>query len=190
MRANRSMALLLREHSVDPDAVRADNAYPIRKKRSRSGRPYWVVSHFWNLHKSGASAEEDLSRMEWDGNDVYLDAHSKAEITGILNKGVAVMNAWRRQLERRFPETAFCILAAFDNGDMLENKEDFPDGSYSLILRFWAVRSGSAVVDLTCFDEWDQPALLDICNEHAIPASERSLYPKTRDSIAEGEDNG
>ena len=190
MLANRSMALLLREQGIDIDAVCADNAFPIRKRHDRSGRAYWVVSHFWNLDRNGVPACEDLSHLEWDGNEVHLDAETKAGIARTLKKGVGIMKAWKRHLEQHCPDHVFCILAAYDNGDMLVNKEDYPDGFYSLNLRFWAVRDGNTVVNLTCFDEWDQPALLDICNEYAIPASERTLYPTAWDDMTEGDHNG
>ena len=177
MLANQTMAMLLREQGIDMDSVDADISFPIWKKHDPAGKPYWGISHFWGLDKNGIPAGQDLSQLEWDGNEVFLDAHSKAEIAGILNEGIGIIKAWRQHLERSCPETAFCILATYDNGDKLINKEDFPDGACSLTLRFWAVRDGDTVVDLTCFDEWDQPSLLDICNEHTIPSSERPLYP-------------
>ena len=190
MQANYAMASLLRDLGINVDSVCADNARSIWKKYDRTGRPYWGTFDFWNLDKGGVPEDQDLSSLEYDGNEIYLDAHSKTEIAGILKRGIGIMKAWKQHLEHNDPEIVFCLLATYDNGDMLMNKEDHPDGFFSLTLRFWAVRDGNTVVDLTSIDEWDQPALWDICHDCAVPAAERSLYPGKRYSRAEGGEIG
>lgn len=177
MQANKTMLRLLQAQRIEMDPIDTDDSFPIWQKSDRKGRLYWGITDFWELDKRGVPENADLSQLEWDGNEVFLDTYSKAEIARILTKGIGIMKAWKQHLEQRCPETVFLILASYDNGDALVNRADYPDGFYSLTLRFWAVRNGNAIVNLTGFDEWEQPALLDICNESAIPVSENALYP-------------
>ena len=161
---NKSMKLLLQQHKIDVDDIPAMDAYPIWKKQDQAGRPYWGVSDFWHLDQNGVPASEDLSQLEWDGNEVHLDANAEDQIPGILKDAFGIIKAWMRQLEQEEPNTPFLILASYDDGEELVNKEDFPDGCYSITFRFWAPRGGNTVVDLSSFEDWEQPALLAACS--------------------------
>ena len=161
---NKSMKLLLQQHKIDVDDIPAMDAYPIWKKQDQAGRPYWGVSDFWHLDQNGVPASEDLSQLEWDGNEVHLDANAEDQIPGILKDAFGIIKAWMRQLEQEEPNTPFLILASYDEGEELVNKEDFPDGCYSITFRFWAPRGGNTVVDLSSFEDWEQPALLAACS--------------------------
>ena len=166
MQTNPAMALLLQEQKIDLDSVRADNSCPIWQKLDRAGRPYWGIADFWDLDQDGIPEDTDLSQLEWDGSELSLESCAKAEIGRILTKGIGIMKAWKAHWEKLCPETVFLILATYDNGDSLVNKADYPDGFHSLSLRFQAVRGENPVVNLTHFDEWEQPSILDICNKH------------------------
>ena len=168
IQTNKSMKLLLQQHKIDADDVPAMDAYPIWKKRDQAGRPYWGVSDFWHLDQNGVPASEDLSQLEWDGNEVHLDANAEDQIPGILKDAFGIIMAWMRQLEQEEPNTPFLILASYDDGEEIVNKEDFPDGCYSITFRFWAPRGGNTVVDLSSFEDWEQPALLAVCDKCSL----------------------
>ncbi|MBR6905481.1 MAG: hypothetical protein IKN33_00780 [Selenomonadaceae bacterium] len=68
------------------------------------------------------------------------------------------------QWEQDEPDTPLLILASYDDGAELVNKEDYPNGCYSITLRFWASRGGNTVVNLASFEDWEQPALLAACS--------------------------
>ena len=162
---NRAMKLLLQRHKINTDDVPAKHTSPIWKKQDQTGRPYWGVSDFWHLDQNGVPASEDLSQLEWDGNEVHLDAYAEDQIPGILRETIGIIKAWMRQLEQEEPDTPFLILASYDDGAELVNKEDFPDGFYSTTLRFWSPRGGNTVVNLASFEDWEQPALLAACGQ-------------------------
>ena len=168
IQTNKSMKLLLQQHKIDADDVPAMDAYPIWKKQDQAGRPYWGVSDFWHLDQNGVPASEDLSQLEWDGNEVHLDANAEDQIPGILKDAFGIIKAWMRQLEQEEPNTPFLILASYDDGEELVNKEVFPDGCYSITFRFWAPRGGNTVVDLSSFEDWEQPALLAVCDKCSL----------------------
>ena len=165
MRLNKKMNTLLRELGIDIDNISPEYDYPIWQKFDQAGRPYWGVSHFWNIDKRGVSGEQDLSQLDWDGNEMNLDAKSKAEIPKIFEKMIGIIKAWKEKLENNYPNTQLYIFASYDNGDELEDNEDFPDGWYSLTFRFYSPRGGNTVVNLESFDEWEQPALMAVCNK-------------------------
>ena len=163
--SNKTMKLLLQQHRIDVNDVPAKNSYPIWKKQDQAGKPYWGVSDFWHLDQNGVSAAENLSQLEWDGNEVHLNAYAEDQIPGILRESIGIIKAWMLQLEHDEPDMPFLILASYDDGAELVNREDFPDGCYSITFRFWAVRGGNTVVNLALFEDWEQPALLAACNE-------------------------
>ncbi len=168
MRANKGMRMLLREYDIEIEAVGSYPDYPITKKLDSAGRPYWCAGHFYDLDKNGVGADRDLSQLEWDGNEISLNTGSQAGITRLLIKGIGLLKAWKEELEQSAPETGFCLFASFDGGDGLVNEEDFSEGCYTLTLRFWAQREGEPLVDWICFDEWDEPALVDFAGKGAL----------------------
>ena len=161
---NRTMRRLLQQYRIHVNDVPAQNTYPIWKKRDQAGRPYWGVSDFWNLDQNTVSASEDLAQLEWAGNEVNLDAYAEDQILGILREAIGIIKAWMLQLEREEPDVPFLILASYDDGAELVNREDFPDGCCSITFRFWAPRGSNTVVNLSSFEDWGQPALLAACN--------------------------
>lgn len=165
---NKAMKLLLLQHKISIDDVPVNNAYPIWKKRNQAGRPYWGVSDFWHLDQNGVPASEDLSQLEWDGNEVHLDANAEDQIPGILKEAIGIIKAWMLQWEQDEPDTPLLILASYDDGAELVNKEDYPDGCYSITLRFWASRGENTVVNLASFEDWEQPALLAVCDKCSL----------------------
>ena len=162
------MKLLLQQHKIIINDVPVKNAYPIWKKQDQAGRPYWGVSDFWHMDQNGVPASEDLSRLEWDGNEVNLDAYTEDQIPGILRESIGIIKAWMMQLEYEEPDIPFLILASYDVGAEQMNKVNCPDCCCSLTFRFWAPRGRHTVVNLASFEEWKQPALLAACNKFAL----------------------
>ena len=163
---NKTMRLLLQQYRIIVNDIPVNNAYPIWKKQDQAGRPYWGVSDFWNLDQNGVSASEELSQLEWDGNEVHFDAYAESQIPGILRESIGIIKAWMLQLEHEEPDVPFLILASYDDGAELVNKGNISDGCYSITFHFWAPRGGNAVVNLASFEDWEQPALLAICNKY------------------------
>ena len=161
MRLNRQMQRLLTAQGIDPAAVQPSEDYPIWQKRDQAGRPYWGVSNFWGMDEDGVSGKKDLSRLEWDGNEVFFEAECPAEIPEMLRHAIGVMKGWKRTLERAYPETPFVIFASYDDGSALIN---IPKGCFAVTFRFWAPRDGEPVLNFESFDDWDQPALVEVCN--------------------------
>ena len=170
---NKAMKLLLQQYRIDVNDVPVNNAYPIWKKQDQADRPYWGVSDFWHLDQNGVPASEDLSQLEWDGNEVTLDAYAEDQIPGILKDSIGIIKAWMLQLEHEEPNMPFLILASYDDGAELVNRENFSDRCCSITFRFWASRGGNTVVNLASFENWEQPALLVACNK-CIPVPRRS----------------
>ena len=162
---NKAMKSLLQRHKIDINDIPANDAYPIWKKQDQAGRPYWGVADFWHLDQNGVLASYDLSQLEWDGNEVHLDAYAEDQIAVILREAIGIIKSWTLQLEHEEPDMLFLILASYDDGAELVNKEDFPDGCYSITFRFWAPRGRNTVVNLASFEDWEQPALLAVCNK-------------------------
>lgn len=161
MRMNKSMAALLKD--IDTGAIMPDDSYPIWEKKDKTGRPYWGVAHFWNIDRHGIS-QEDLSRLEWDGNEESLETDSEVGVQEILKGTIAILKAWKEALERDYSDVPFCILASYcDNREELESGED-TDFYAITTFRFWAPRGQNTVVDLRDFEEWKEPAILIECN--------------------------
>ncbi len=60
----------------------------------------------------------------------------------------------------RYPDTSFYLFASYSNGDMLIlNEGESP--TKSITMRFWAHRGENTVIDLSDFDDWDQPAIVE-----------------------------
>ena len=105
LQGNTAMRTLLAEQNIVIAEVPEKAVFPIWTKRDTTGRPYWGVSHFWSMDKNGVSAEQDLSRLEWDGNEIHLDAFCQADIPSILRDMIGILKAWLRQMERDWPDT-------------------------------------------------------------------------------------
>ena len=164
MKLNNSMRALLAAHFVSVnDPIPENSAYPIWCKTDATGRTYWGTSSFCGLDKQPLPLDTDLSQLEWDGNEVHLDARSNAEIVNILRQALGIVFFWRRQLETKYPQIPFCIFASYDNGDMLILEEgELP--TQSVALRFWADRGSESVMNFENFESWDQPAIIEYCN--------------------------
>lgn len=163
LQANAAMRKLLAEQKIVIDEIPEKADFPIWMKRDAAGRPYWGAGHFWNMDKGGVDAERDLSQLEWDGNEVHLDAYSEAEIPRMLRDMIGILKSWQRQMERDWPDTPFCLLGSYDDGAELVNNDDSTERFFTVTFRFWAPRGRNSVVYLGAFDEWRQPALLGFC---------------------------
>ncbi|MGM9601098.1 MAG: hypothetical protein ACI3W5_05890, partial [Faecousia sp.] len=77
MKTNHSMKSLLDRYFIDlSDCVSQNNVYPIWHKTDTAGRVYWGVASFWGMDKHPVTSDRDLSQLEWDGNEVHLDAYT------------------------------------------------------------------------------------------------------------------
>lgn len=160
MKLNKNMRSLLDEYAINSiDCLPENSTYPVWHKTDAAGRSYWGVSSFWGLDNS----KEDLSQLEWDGNEVYLEAQSDEETTNILRQGIGITVFWKNELETKYPGVPFYIFASYDNGDMMVLDEgELP--TRSVTLRFWADRGSDAVINLDDFEDWKQPAIIEYCN--------------------------
>lgn len=162
VRINKSMAAFLKD--IDIGIIKPDYSYPIWEKKDKAGRPYWGVSHFFNIDRHGISREEDLSILEWDGNEVNLETHSEAGVQDILKGTIAIIKAWKEVLESDYGNVPFYILASYcDNREELESGEA-SDFFAITTFRFWAPRGQDTATDLSDFEEWKEPAILIECN--------------------------
>ena len=124
------------------DEIPPIDEYPIWKKSDPYGRSYYGVSDFYGMDKS-IDKDCDLSWLEWDGNEVYIDSVKRDDAALLFCKTVGIMKSWETQLKKDFPNEHFAIFAyfadAFDNGS--ESDDDFiPHISFTM--RFWKIREG------------------------------------------------
>ena len=164
MKPNSAMRELLEQYKIDDlHLIAQDCSYPIWQKEDTIGRKYWGVSHFWGLDRKKVQSTQDLSQLEWDGNEIFLNAKTDADIKSILIKAIGIMQYWKRILEQQYPETRFYVFASYDNGDQLILDEgELP--TRSVTLRFWADRGTDTVINLDFFNDWEQPAIVGYCN--------------------------
>jgi hypothetical protein len=164
MKLNGAMKMLLARHKIDDiHLIPQDNTYPIWQKEDMVGRKYWGVSNFWGIDQHPIESTQDLSQLEWDGNEIWLDAQTDEAVKAILIKAVGILQYWKYVLESTFQETPFYIFASYDDGDMqILEKDELP--TRSVTLRFWADRGTDTVIYLDNFDAWDQPAIVGYCN--------------------------
>ena len=164
MKLNRAMESLFEQYKIDDvHLISQDSSYPIWQKEDAIGRMYWGVSNFWGLDRKQIKSTQDLSQLEWDGNEIHLDAQTDEGVKSILTTAVGILLYWKRVLEYQYPETQFYVFASYDNGDMLILDEgELP--TCSVTLRFWADRGTDTVINLESFDDWEQPAIVGCCN--------------------------
>ncbi len=163
MKANKSMQLLLEENGIDLSETAGENAdYPIWCKTDAQGRAYWGVAHFWGLDKHPINPEQDLSLLEWDGNEIWLAAHTHAQTADMLRQTIGIFRFWRKEIEAKYPDIAFYLYASYDKGDLLEPDEG-DEPTCSITLRLWADRGNNNIICLDTFDDRDQPLLIDHC---------------------------
>ena len=164
MKLNSAMKSLLEQYKIDDVyLISQDSSYPIWQKEDAIGRKYWGVSDFCGFDRRQIKSTQDLSQLEWDGNEIHLDAHTEEDIRMLLVKAVGILLHWKNVLEYRYPETRFYVFASYDNGDMLI-LDDGELPTCSVTLRFWADRGTETVIDLNFFDDWEQPAIVEYCN--------------------------
>jgi len=176
MTPNKTMLALLAKHSVPlTEPIPEDSSYPIWCKTDTAGRAYWGVSSFCGLDRHPIKAGQELSYLEWDGNEVYLSADTNAQTARILRQAIGILKFWRKEVETKYPETAFYLLASYDNGDLLE-AEGGESPTRSITLRFWADRGNDKVICLDGFDDRAQPLLFEYCPAvKSLTAPEKKL---------------
>ena len=164
MKLNRAIESLFEQYKIDDvHLILQDSSYPIWQKEDAIGRMYWGVSNFWGLDRKQIKSTQDLSQLEWDGNEIHLDAQTDEGVKSLLTTAVGILLYWKRVLEYQYPETQFYVFASYDNGDMLILDEgELP--IRSVTLRFWADRGTDTVINLDSFDDWEQPAIVGYCN--------------------------
>ena len=106
---------------------------------------------------SGAENYSDLSRLEWDINDLHMGAEASDLVPG-LHRALALVRAWQEQMERDFPQTPFDIyLSVSDGSEAVEESEPCA----GVNIHFYAVREGRALIRREQMDgDYAQPALL------------------------------
>ena len=120
MKLNRAMVSLLEQYKIDDlHLISQDNSYPIWQKEDTIGRKYWGVSNFCGMDRKQIKSTQDISQLEWDGNEIHLDAQTDEGVKSLLTTTVGILLYWKRVLEYQYPETQFYVFASYDNGDML-----------------------------------------------------------------------
>ena len=115
------------------------------------------------MDRKQIKSTQDLSQLEWDGNEIHLDAQTVEGVKSLLTTAVGILLYWKRVLEYQYPETQFYVFASYDNGDMrILDEGELP--IRSVTLRFWADRGTDTVINLDSFDDWEQPAIVGYCN--------------------------
>ena len=108
MKSNLSMKSLIEKYLIDSiDCIPQNNAYPIWHKTDIAGRAYWGVASFCGLDEYPISSDQDLSQLEWDGNEIYLDAYTEEDIAEMLKKAIGILLFWKDELENKYSDTSF-----------------------------------------------------------------------------------
>ncbi len=131
------------------DAIKPDSAYPVWRKTDPYGRDYYGVSNFWNLDVI-IRENEDLSWLEWDGNEISIDNEISNDISFLFNKTIGIIKSWQLQLKELCPEGRFVIMSSYDDGSDLSEESD---PYFGFTLRFWKIREGQGLDENTDYDE-------------------------------------
>ena len=159
---HQSMKDLLNAHKIhDFDQIPPNKAYPIWEKTDPHGRKYWGVSNFCGKDRDIAP-DQDLSMLEWDGNELYFDAQIVQEIPRILKQAIGLFRAWNNQIQQTYPNTTFHLFAYYCDGRALLDEGEIPIPS--ITLRLWAEHIPASTVIDPDVDIWEQPVMHAICN--------------------------
>lgn len=144
----------------------------IRACTDGRGRSYYhagIITAYYGFHgpfaPGGPGAENypDLSELEWDINDLHIDADGP-DIGPILSRSLAIVQAWQAQMERDFPETPFDIFLYVDEGRDLA--EESALSVPAVTVHFYAVREGRHYIRPESISgENVQPAILMQVNQ-------------------------
>lgn len=111
MKLNRAMKSLLEQYQIDDvHLISQDSSYPIWQKEDAIGRKYWGVSNFCGMDRKQIKSTQDLSQLEWDGNEIHLDVQTDEGVKSLLTTAVGILLYWKRILEYQYPETRFYVL--------------------------------------------------------------------------------
>lgn len=136
-----------------------DRCYTIWMKVDRANRPYYGTADFCGLDRRPVPADENLSRLEWDGNEVRLSAEPEGCTADLLRKMMDILAFWQAEMEEKYPAVSFFLMASYDDGeDAVYEADDEP--APSITLRFWADRGDSSVADPENLENYAQPVLL------------------------------
>ncbi len=127
------------------DDIEPDLSYPVRMMKDPFGRVFFGVGNFCGTDM--IKEDTDLSWMEWDGNEVYLDGEDRQLL---FEKAIAIMKGWKDLLIKGFPEDRFVIFASYDNGECMD-EEDLAVPSFTL--RLWKKRDGQGLDENADFDQ-------------------------------------
>lgn len=146
---------------VEYPSSRPDESLPIWKRLDLRGEPFWGVDACWTKSAIVACDKEnaDLTEMEWHCNEVYLNV--KTDLADLLCRSLAIIAAWKRQMESYWPETPFDILLSVDDGEDCDTDLEDPA---SATLRFWAVRGGEHFITPNAALSSLQPVLMEQVN--------------------------
>ena len=108
------MESLFEQYKIDDvHLISQDSSYPIWQKEDAIGRMYWGVSNFWGLDRKQIKSTQDLSQLEWDGNEIHLDAQTDEGVKSLLTTAVGILLYWKRVLEYQYseiPKRSFTFL--------------------------------------------------------------------------------
>ena len=131
------------------EEIAPDERFLIWSKKDPFGRECFGVGDPWNMAEV-IREDTDLSRLEWDMNEVYISGEDKELL---FEEAVGIIKGWRKQLTENYPEDRFVAFASYDDGsEMLEGCERIQ----SFTLRFWKKREGMGLDENT---EFEQPVI-------------------------------
>lgn len=141
---------------VEYDKIPSCAEYPIRQNTSYNGEPFWSVGDFCGLLDAGIKGQYELTELEWNGNEIYIN-HS-SNILELVTYSLGILKDWKAQMEIYYGEVPVDIILSVDYGD-----EDIPP---SVTLRFWAIRNQIHYVNPTAteLEKFCQPVLMEQVN--------------------------
>ena len=71
MICNSSMKRII--ESIRVKRTYLQNSFPIEKKINQRGQPFWCVSNSCGLIDASNTDDINLTDLEWDGNEIYLN---------------------------------------------------------------------------------------------------------------------
>lgn len=165
MKFNQAMQQLFQQYSLNPgDSFPECSDYPIWRKTDAAGRPYWGTGSFCGMERKCVPPDANLSYLEWDGNEVHLSGETMGDTAALLRQMMGILAFWERELTDKYPDTAFWLMASYDDGhDLVDVEDDQPIPT--ITLRFWTDRGDTSVADVENLDRYAQPVMVVYCKE-------------------------
>lgn len=123
----------------------------IEKKLSTHGEDYYCIREgfCFSYVKNVIDTGFELSRFEWEGNEIFISAQS---VESVAIKALKTLEQLKSQMEKDFATAAFDIFISIDTEDS--------DMQPSATVRFHKIRENYHIVALNELDAYSQPVLI------------------------------